>query len=90
MDKSKGNKRNRIRKNDDEINGAEKKDISEELSDKYILKNYLDKNIDELSSAELKKLKNYIDLIRSLLKNKGSQNFESLVKIADENVKRNF
>jgi len=87
MDKSKGNKRNRNRKHDDDgLNGQQKNDLIDETSDKYILKTYLDRNIDELNSSELKKLKIYVDIIKALIKNKENQNFEGLVKLAETNV----
>lgn len=87
MDKSRSNKRNRNRKQDEDENGTNKKEMIDETSDKYILKKFLDKNIEELNSAELKKLKIYIDEIRALLKNKDNQNVEGLVKLAEANVK---
>lgn len=86
MDKTRNNKRNRNRKQDEEDNNGNKKELIDETSDKFILKKFLDRNIKELNSAELKKLKIYIDEIRALLKNKENQNFEGLVKLAETNV----
>lgn len=88
MEKTKANKRNnRNRKNDEEeIQNTEKKEIIDETSDKFILKKYLDRNVDDLNQTELRKLKIYIDEIRALIKNKDKQNFEGLVKLAETNV----
>lgn len=85
MDKIRSNKRNRNRKQDEEENGN-KKEIVDEKSDKYILKKYLDTNIEELNPADLKKVKIFIDEIRALIKNKENGNFEGLVKLAETNV----
>lgn len=86
MDKTRNNKRNRNRKQDEDENGN-KKEMIDDASDKFILKKYLDRNIDELSASEFKKLKIYIDEIRALLKNKDNQNFEGLAKLAETNVR---
>ena len=85
MDKTRSNKLNRNRKQDEEENGN-KKEFLDDTSDKFIVKKYLDRNIDELSASELKKLKIYIDIIRALLKNRENQNFEGLAKLAETNV----
>jgi hypothetical protein len=87
MEKTKSNKRNRNRKFDDEgSNNQQKNEVNDGTSDKYILKSYLDRNIDEISASDYKKLKIYIDEIKALLKNRGNQNFEGLVKLAETNV----
>ncbi len=86
MEKTRNNKRNRNKKQDEDENVGNMKEFVEDTTDKFILKKFLDRNIDDLNGAEFKKLKIYIDEIRALLKNRDNQNLEGLVKLAETNV----
>ena len=84
--KSKKNKRNRNTAEITPSNQDVSQDLTDEHSDKNILKKYLNRNIEDLSQTEYRKLKIYIDEIRTLIKNYEKKNFDGLVQLAESNV----
>ena len=66
---SKNNKRNRKKRNEEIIVTEEspKEIINDESSDKYILKKYMDTDIDTLNPTELKKMKPFIEDIKEAI-----------------------
>ena len=85
---SKGNKRDRNKKRIEEASKIEEvqQAINEEDSDKFILKKYLDTDIDTLNLSESKRMKPFIEEIRELIKTFKSENFDALTKIAETQV----
>lgn len=101
MEKNSRNKRNRNKKRNEELikteetvpqespnqKDSDKEKLLDENSDKFILKKYMDTDMDILNKEELKKIKPFIEEIRNLIKMFKTENFDSLVKYAENQVR---
>jgi hypothetical protein len=96
MEKSaKNNKRNRNKKRHDEMINTntntedtlkEKSIDDNDNSDKFILKKYMDTDMDTLNPSELKKMKPFIEEIRETIKIFKTENFDALAKFTENKV----
>lgn len=89
----KRNKRNRNKRRNEEITKTEDNQTQienekqiDENSDKFILKKYMDADMEKLNPAELKRMKPFIEEIRTTIKIFKTENFENLAKITENHV----
>ena len=86
------NKKRQKRKERNEENTkpeeAPKEKQTDENTDKFILKKYMDTDIDTLNQTEEKKMRPFIEEIRETIKIFKTDNFDALAKITEKQVKK--